>query len=275
MGRTYDIPGRPASSPLAGWLPFRLGATSYVIPDDILPNVRHLAGTVDDIELILFESDEMSNMPDAATLGELAEIATASGMTYTVHLPLDADLGRADDAARARDVGKCTRVVELTRHISPFAWVVHLHGEKRGDVPAEDNDAWRTRVRSSLSSLVDVAGDARRLCVETLDYPFALVADIVREAGASVCLDIGHLLVNGRDVSRHLDDYLEDTRVVHLHGVDEGHDHRGAEHLDTALLSELCRRFAGRSVDELVVTLEVFSADHLASSVEALRKEFA
>ena len=36
---------------------FRLGSTSYVYPDDILPNVQRLAqaGDVDDIELVLFE----------------------------------------------------------------------------------------------------------------------------------------------------------------------------------------------------------------------------
>ena len=44
-------------------LPFRLGTTSYIIPDDILPNVTMLAPSIDDIELILFESDEISNYP--------------------------------------------------------------------------------------------------------------------------------------------------------------------------------------------------------------------
>jgi len=33
--------------------PFRLGTTSYIIPDDILPNVRYLSGKV--IECLLHE----------------------------------------------------------------------------------------------------------------------------------------------------------------------------------------------------------------------------
>ncbi len=37
---------------------FRLGSTSYVYPDDILPNVRKLMSSVDDIELVLFEVDD-------------------------------------------------------------------------------------------------------------------------------------------------------------------------------------------------------------------------
>ena len=49
-------------------LPFRLGTTSYIIPDDILPNVRYLAGKVKDIELVLFDIDEYCNIPDEEQL---------------------------------------------------------------------------------------------------------------------------------------------------------------------------------------------------------------
>ena len=42
-------------------LPFRLGTTSYILPDDILPNGRYLAGKVDDVELVLYEVDEAQN----------------------------------------------------------------------------------------------------------------------------------------------------------------------------------------------------------------------
>ncbi len=38
---------------------FRIGTTSYIIPDDIIPpNVRYLGGKTDDIELVLFEVDD-------------------------------------------------------------------------------------------------------------------------------------------------------------------------------------------------------------------------
>ena len=56
--------------------PFRLGTTSYIIPGELLPNVNFLADKVDDIELVLFESDEITNLPDAATVRAL--IASSS-----------------------------------------------------------------------------------------------------------------------------------------------------------------------------------------------------
>ena len=74
--------------------PFRLGTTSYIVPDDILPNARYLAGKVWDIELILFEVDDgPNNLPSPEVIDELSRIAQQHGLTYTVHLPLDLKLG--------------------------------------------------------------------------------------------------------------------------------------------------------------------------------------
>ena len=50
---------------------YRLGSTSYVWPADILPNVRRLGPWVDDVELVLFEVEDASNLPDAEMVAEL------------------------------------------------------------------------------------------------------------------------------------------------------------------------------------------------------------
>ena len=42
---------------IKGAFPFRIGATSYVLAADMLTNVRYLADRVDDIELLVFESE--------------------------------------------------------------------------------------------------------------------------------------------------------------------------------------------------------------------------
>lgn len=64
--------------------PFLLGSTSYVIPDDFLPNVRRLAPLVEDMELALFETPTASNMPTAAVVRELTDEHKTG---FTVHLP--------------------------------------------------------------------------------------------------------------------------------------------------------------------------------------------
>ena len=71
-------------------LPFRLGTTSYIVPDEILPKVQYLADKVDDIELILFEVDEgPNNLLDTNIIRNILSLANNCNLIYTVHLPLD------------------------------------------------------------------------------------------------------------------------------------------------------------------------------------------
>ena len=52
-------------TPMKGIFPFRLGTTSYLLPDDLLTNAEFLGPLVDDAELVLFESEGVLNLPDA------------------------------------------------------------------------------------------------------------------------------------------------------------------------------------------------------------------
>src|SRR5215211_8857359 len=108
---------------------FRLGTTSYIIPDDILPNARYLAGKVRDIELILFEVDDgPNNLPSADVIHELSMLAKDNYMTYTVHLPLDLKLGE-DGSERDQSLVKAKRVIDCTCELDPWAYVLHLDGK--------------------------------------------------------------------------------------------------------------------------------------------------
>src|SRR5258707_12372272 len=111
--------------------PFRVGSTSYVYPDDILPNVEQLAakGDVDDIELILFEVDDgPNNLPNAATVQKLSDIAAQYRLTYTVHLPVDLQLATEGDSQH-RSLIKAERVIKTTRPLDPFAYVFLVDGK--------------------------------------------------------------------------------------------------------------------------------------------------
>ena len=104
--------------------PFRLGTTSYIIPADILSNVQYLAGKVEDVELVLFEVDDgPNNLPHREQILDLKKIAAESNLTYTVHLPLDTQLGCEDEQTRIRSVNKCLRVMERMVPVKPFGWI--------------------------------------------------------------------------------------------------------------------------------------------------------
>src|SRR5512147_2606213 len=147
--------------------PFRFGTTSYIIPDDILPNARYLAGKVRDIELILFEVDDgPNNLPSPEIIDELAQIAAQYDLTYTVHLPLDLKLG---EAGSGQDVSllKAQRVIDCTRGLEPWAYVLHLDG--RAVRTSTDTAALARCQDQSVRALEIVAGwagAAEKLAVE-------------------------------------------------------------------------------------------------------------
>jgi len=251
--------------------PFRLGTTSYVIPADLNANVAFLADKVDDIELVLFESHEISNLPDAATLRALKETADRHDLTYTVHLPLDVLLGHVEEAVRRRSLDKCLRVIELTALLNPFAYIIHFHGDDRGDCPSLDLTRWTEGHRLAVERLVQVVSP-EDLCVETLDYPYKLIEDIVIDYKLSVCLDIGHHLLNGVAPEAYLDRYLPRTRVLHLHGVEEGRDHRSLAFLPDGLLTALVNRLGEGPEKTRVLTMEIFDEGALNESLNVLRR---
>jgi len=270
----------PGEGGLKGRYPFRLGTTSYILPEGLIPNALHLAPRVDDVELVLFDEGGFSNLPSPEEVERLGRIGREGNLTYTVHLLQDVRLGSPNEAERRRSLDRCRDLMDRMDPLSPFAWVLHLTGELRGDPPSADLPAWRRNCRRSLEELAARAGDPRSICVETLDYDFDVVGDLVEGLDLGVCLDVGHLIVGGRDVEAHLDRWLGRSRVLHLHGVrPDGTDHVDlsflAPDLREGLFARLAReaerdRAAGRP-HERVLTMEIFGEADFARSLEALR----
>ncbi len=249
---------------------FRIGSTSYVYPDDILPNVRQLAGVVDDVELVLFEVDDYgTNLPTAAAIAELNTLANANDLTFTVHLPLDLLFGDANSFDKAR------RAIEATRALNPFAFVMHLDGRVLLDQPpAEVIARWQGQASRAVAQIVEWVGDAPRVCVENVEaWDPAHFRDLVARAGASRCVDVGHLWLQGSDPVVHLAENLPRTHVIHLHGIGS-RDHQSLRHVQPealqAVVDTLLRADYGG-----VVTLEVFGQDSFFSSLEVLQSMLA
>jgi sugar phosphate isomerase/epimerase len=258
--------------------PFRLGTTSYIVPDEIIPNIRHLAGKVDDIELVLFESDEFSNLPTREEQEELDMLAREHGMTYSVHLPLDVYLGSPDRRERVRSVGKCLRVAEVVRTLPKSAFVLHFESGPGVDINTfRDDDSRRflDSLRESAGMLLEQCGEpASSICVENLNYPYELVWPVVEEFGFSTTLDVGHLEYYGFPTADYLDRYLGNARVLHMHGSTGGKDHNSLCHMRREALAMVVDALGKCGGEPKVFTLEIFSGDDLATSLRVL-EEFA
>ena len=252
--------------------PFRLGTTSYIIPDDILPNARYLADKVRDIELILFEVDDgPNNLPSPEVIDELSQLANDHDLTYTVHLPLDLKLGD-DGSERDRSLVKAKRVIDCTRALDPWVYVLHLDGNAvRTSTDAGLIVRWQEQSVRALQIVAGWAGGADKLAVENLEtYPLNFIQPVLDQIPVSRCVDIGHLWLDGHDPIPYLQAALPRTRVVHIHGLAD-RDHRSLatmpEEKVRVVWNELVRaEYAG------VLTLEIFSEDDFISSLEVIGK---
>jgi sugar phosphate isomerase/epimerase len=132
-------------------------------------------------------------------------------------------------------------------------------------------ERWIEGHRQSVEMLLRHV-DARDLCVEGLDYPYDLIDGIVSDYGLSVCLDIGHLLLYGYDPEEYLDRHLSRARVLHLHGIEDGQDHRSIAKVPAGLLATLIERLGNGQNQTRVVTMEIFEENALAQSLDVLSR---
>ena len=254
--------------------PFRLGTTSYIIPAGLAANARYLLGYVQDMELVLFDlEDGTSNFPGADEVAELAAVG-ARGLSYTVHLPLDLRLGAGGDETHPSLV-KARTVIDRTRVLEPWAYVMHLDGrellaaERAGQATAADVNAWQDQAVRALALVADWAGGPERLAVENLEhYPLDFILPVVARVPVSRCVDVGHLWLDDHDALPYLRAALPRTRVVHLHGLAE-RDHQSLAHLPLEKLKAVIALLVAEQYTG-VLTLEVFGEDDFYSSLAAL-----
>lgn len=252
--------------------PFRIGTTSYIIQDEILPNVRFLADLVDDIELVLFEVDDgPNNLPDQKTVDELIQIAQQHQLSYTVHLPLDLRLA-GDDGVQHISLVKAHKVITCTRELHPHAYVLHLDGK---DILHRNDPLslakWNRQALLALQQVSAWVENSEMLAVENLEhYPPGLWDEVIKRASVSRCVDVGHLWVDKLDPINFLTERIGETRVMHIHGIRE-RDHQSlinvpADELERVLDFIIQSNFQG------VMTMEVFSEDDFRSSMETVEK---
>jgi hypothetical protein len=255
--------------------PFRLGTTSYIQEADLLTNARFLADHVDDMEVFLFHTPTASNLPDEATVQQLAQVGRAGDLTYTVHLPGVVGPAECTDLA--------LRVIHLTLPLQPRAYVLHLNNPALPlDVPSDPfapapDDLvgngggltsaphdWLILMRETLDRLAEAVGGHEHLCVENLSWPPELFLPLVEQLPISLCIDIGHFWLRERDPLPFLESFLPRTRVIHLHGCPPG----GEDHQPLAATPrpEMLRVLESLQQYDNVLTMEIFGmADFTAS----------
>jgi len=265
---------RTKLEPIAAWkgkFPFRLGATSYIYPGELIPNVELLSEVFDEIQLLLFEGKSYSNIPGPAETEELNRLSLSRKVSYTVHLPLDAYPGHETEAIRKESVEMIRRIYDIGVTFGCQRFVFHYANRSPEVAPVGNRRKWREQLVRSTEELLSGGIQPAHLCVENLSYPFYWVEDLVSQYSLSKCIDLGHLRVNCFPVRPHLKKHLSGSRVLHLHGVQKGRDHVAMCGKDAKSLIWLFDEMKEKNYCETVI-LELFQLDHLLKSFSFFTK---
>ncbi|THB81596.1 MAG: sugar phosphate isomerase/epimerase [Desulfobacteraceae bacterium] len=253
---------------------FKLGTTSFIYPDHIVPNVERLGAHFEEIELLIFESMPDDALPPEQDIQKLVSLSQALDVGYNVHLPLDVSLTNPDPQQRIHARERIVQVMNLTRPLNASTHTLHLDYNGPASGP-EDVRAWQKRAAHSLDALFKEGIDPRQISVETLNFPFEFVDPLIREFDLQVCLDMGHILKYGYDLERTFDAHRERISVIHLHGVDMNgtyfKDHLSLDRLPDEVLLRviaLLEKYSG------VVSIEVFNLGNLERSLTVLNTHF-
>ena len=253
-----------------GMFPFKICTTSFIYPDEYVPNVRKLGPCMDEIELLVFESTVPDALPARSVITELGRLATEFDLSYNVHLPTDISISDPHPDRQKQAVDTMVRVIDLVQPLDPSSLILHV--PFMVEPPNEPNvGMWQDRVHQSVNNILSAVETQTAIAIETLDYPLDLLEDIIVDLDLAICLDLGHLMVYDYDVLEVFNKYASKTSVLHLHGVENGRDHMTLERLtdnsfETVL--RILKNFTG------IVSLEVFSFENLDSSLKYLERHW-
>lgn len=246
--------------------PFRIATTSYIFPDNIIPNVSKLGNFFDEIELVLFESLPPSSLPTEEDIRHLTHLKQQMDITYNVHLPYDIALTDPDPMRQDMAVHVLTTVLKLTQPLDPTTYTLHIPVyEKKVDTAFIN--ATSRQLSRLLDSGIDAGIEPQKISIETLDYPIEWLDPLLNRYDLSVCMDFGHLIRYGYDPEQLFKKYKNKIVIIHLHGVQNKRDHGHLNLLsekERTVIADILKQFKG------ILSLEVFSYHNLSVSLKTL-----
>jgi len=250
--------------------PFTLGTTSFIYPDTWSRNAERLGPFIDTLELLLFESRTPGSLPSADEIRTLRHLAQTLKFSFNIHLPTDVFPGDPDRGTRHKAVENLARVIRLTAPLQPTTLTLHLEFG-RNPTDKQGVDRWQQRLRGSLEALLATGVPPRLLSIETLMYPYDWVMPLVEEYDLRICMDIGHLVLQGIDPEAFFSRHESRISILHLHGVRDQRDHQELGWSDRRIqesVLKILHSFSG------TVSLEVFSFDKLHKSLNFLEQQW-
>ena len=106
--------------------PFALSTTSFIYPDDYIPNVKALGPYFDEIELLLFESNDIESLFSEPVVDELICLAKNLNIGYNIHLPTDISISAQDVRLQQAAVDSYKKTIERMLPLAPSTFCLHV-----------------------------------------------------------------------------------------------------------------------------------------------------
>lgn len=259
--------------------PFKISTTSMVFGEDLTENVNLLAGMVDHIEIVLFQTRELHNIPGAKEIEYLKRIGEDNNTSYSVHLPAFLEIASSDRKKREASIQLAVDIITRMNAINPLHHIIHIPFTTPTLTPEpgvyfsrhqgkQFND-WTPRALNSLKELKEKSGQGTKILVENINYSPLFLEPFLSTELCGLCLDLGHLLLGRENVMDTLKYYLNITEEVHLHGVLDDQEHLSLSVLPGERVSRWVK-FLRQSAYRGVVNLEVFTPGDLEESMRIL-----
>jgi len=250
-----------------------------VFGDDLIDNANLLADMIDHIEIVLFHTPDLHNVPEADEINYLKRMGENKEITYSIHLPAFLEVASSDKNIRAQSIQLAGDIIKWMNALNPLHHIIHIPftaptltpepGVYFSNDDAEQFYLWTPRALNSLTSLKDAVGQGTKILVENINYSPSLLTPFMQNGLCDLCLDAGHLLLGRERVMDALKNYLKITREIHLHGVIGYEEHLSLAVLPVERISEWIR-FLWHSEFNGIVNLEVFTPGDLAESMSIL-----
>lgn len=258
--------------------PFYLGATSLTKPmNPALDNIHlnlEMGMTTTEVTL-----EYPRELPVSQELKDgMKRFQSEKGVDFTIHLPLSLKMTDVNPLMRDASLQTLEQIFNEMEELNPKAYVLHVTPFfKTGGTPlgrpfeVQLHEERMEAAYDSLSRLTNLI-EPRKIAVENLFHNLTFHEELVKEFDYSVCMDVGHLILNQADPYLFYHKHRDRIKVIHLHDVVNGRDHQQlgepGSKLDLAALFQLFKKYQYQET----IILEQFKVEHLQQSQEAIAR---
>ena len=225
---------------------------------------------------------------DAGFYRSVGELQQILGFLCTVHLPfLWVEPASLNEQIREASIASLRQAIAVTEAVDVHTYVLHLWGFTTMQVLSQLQDSVQrelvtgvlmSQAGRSLATLCEMV-DPADLCVENLeDSLFERAVPMIEEHGTSICLDVGHLALQGGCELSFLEQHMDRIREIHLHDAIVPHTgewQTARDHLALGQGSLDHKTFFEKLAEldyEGPIILELNSEADLAQSLERLNR---